>query len=305
MDVTEICEMFGLGAPAGPFSYVARGELGRVSRLATSAGVWAIKEIDLFVPTVDEADANVQLQELMLDARVVTLPRPRRTVDGHGLFGNVRVYEWLELSPVPVNDVETDELVAASLARMHVHAPRTIERPDPWYSDAMNRHEWDLRLDEGAGTWWATIIAAFVAELVDLPRPEHLPAQTCHLDVCPENVFLCNGRLAVLDWENAGPAATVQDLGSTLWDFCQGEPGRTRAFVDNYRRHGGPLERLEPSVFDTARVVQANLIDFHCRRALDPTGTSESHERAERALRALLARPITRHLVDDMVTASS
>ena len=86
----EICEVFGLGVPTEPLSYVARGELGRVSRLATTAGVWAVKEIELFVPTVDEADANVELQESMLDAGV-NLPRPRRTLDGHGLFGNVRV----------------------------------------------------------------------------------------------------------------------------------------------------------------------------------------------------------------------
>ena len=123
--------------------------------------------------------------------------------------------------------------------------------------------------------------------------------------MCPENVFLCDGRLTVIDWENAGPAATIQDLGSTLWDFCHGDIERTRAFVDHYRRNGGPIGRLEASVFDTARVVQANLIDFHCRRALDPAGTPETHQRAEQGLRAILARPLTRQLIDDMVAAPS
>ena len=52
MHVTEICEVFGLGTPKGPPSYVARGELGRVSRLATTTGSWAIKEIQLFLPTI-------------------------------------------------------------------------------------------------------------------------------------------------------------------------------------------------------------------------------------------------------------
>jgi hypothetical protein len=123
--------------------------------------------------------------------------------------------------------------------------------------------------------------------------------------VCPENVYMSDGRLAVLDWENAGPAATVQDLGSTLWDFGQGDIGRTRTFIDHYRRHGGPLGRVDESVFDTARVVHANLVDFHCRRALDPTATAEVHERAERALRPLLARPLTRRVVDDLIAGSS
>src|SRR5207253_2436310 len=70
VDVAEICAAFGLGVPTAPPSYVARGELGRVSRLATTTGVWALKELELFVPSVDAADANVDLQESMLAAGV-------------------------------------------------------------------------------------------------------------------------------------------------------------------------------------------------------------------------------------------
>ena len=75
-------------APTGALSYVARGEAGRVSQLTNEAGVRAVKEVELFVPSVDEADANVDLQESMLDAGL-SLPGPRRTLDGHGLSGNV------------------------------------------------------------------------------------------------------------------------------------------------------------------------------------------------------------------------
>jgi len=304
VDVAEICDGFALGVPTGPLSYVARGELGRVWRLATTSGVWAVKEIELFVPTVGEADANVELQEWMLNAGV-SLPRPRRTVDGHALFGNVRVYEWLDLTPIPAGDVDVDERLAASLARMHVNGPPTDRTPDPWYCEALTADDWHALVEEGAGTWWAPVVAGLVADLAGVPRPEHSPARVCHLDVCPENVFLCDGRLTVIDWENAGPAATIQDLGSTLWDFYQADIDRTRAFVDQYRRHEGPIERLEVSVFDTARVVQANLIEFHCRRSLDPAGTDETHARAQQALRACLARPLTAQLVADVVAAAS
>jgi Ser/Thr protein kinase RdoA (MazF antagonist) len=304
VDVAALCEAFGLGAPTGPPSYVARGELGRVSRLVTEDGQWAVKEIELFVPTVDEADANVELQESMLDAGV-HLPRPRRTVDGHGLFENARVYEWLDMAPVAVGDPHVEARVAESLARMHVYAPPTDLTPDPWYCEAPSQDDWDRLLEEAAGAWWAPVVAGLVRELVDVPRPVQSPANVCHLDVCPENAFLNEGHLIVIDWENAGPAATVQDLGSTLWDFCQGDAGRTRAFVDHYRRHDGPIERLDGLVFDTARVVHANLVEFHGRRALDPAGTSETHARADRALHSLLARPLTRRLVDELVGASS
>jgi Ser/Thr protein kinase RdoA (MazF antagonist) len=304
VEVEAICEAFGLGAPAGPLSYVGRGELGRVSRLVTADGSWAVKEIELFVPTVDEADANVELQESMLAAGV-HLPRPRRTVDGHGLVENVRVYEWLDMTPVKVGDPSGDECVAETLARIHLYAPPTDLTPDPWYCEAPSRNVWDGLIGAASGTWWAPVIAALVPELSDVPPPDHSPTRFCHLDVCPENVFFSDGRLIVIDWENAGPAATLQDLGSTLWDFGRGDIGRTRAFVDHYRRHDGRVETLDESVFDTARVVYANLVDFHARRARDPTFTPEAHARAERALHGLLARPLTRRLVSDLVAASS
>src|SRR5262249_17425043 len=98
--------------------------------------------------------------------------------------------------------------------------------------------------------------------------------------------------------------ATLQDLGSSLWDFGRGEVRRTRAFVDTYRRAGGPIEHFAASVFDTARVVQANLIDFHAPRTLDPATTHEGRQRADRRLRESLDQFLTRRNVDEIVGAA-
>ncbi len=149
MEIAEICEVFGLGSPTGPLAYVARGELGRVSRLTTGSGVWAVKEIELFAPTADEADANVELQESMLDAGV-NLPRPRRTVDGHALVENVRVYEWLDMTPLPVANPDAEELVAEALACIHLHASPTSRNPDPWYCDVPPRRRLGCRRRTGS-----------------------------------------------------------------------------------------------------------------------------------------------------------
>ena len=294
--------MFGLGTPTGAPSYVARGELGRVSRLRTRNGTWAVKELELFLPTPDEADMNVDLQESMLAAGV-SLPRPRRTTDGHALFGNIRVYEWLDMTAIDVTDVGADEHVAAALAGIHLHTPAASGPPDPWYCHAPSRDEWASLTASAPDAWWAPMITGLAAELTDVPLPEHLPARLCHLDVCPENVFRCAGRLVIIDWENAGPAATVQDLGSSLWDFCRGDIERTRTFVDDYQRCGGPIERLDAAVFDTARVVQANLIHFHARRTIDPAIGSDARDRAEHRLRASLERVLTRQRIDEIVGA--
>ena len=60
-------------------TWVSRG-LGFSSfpAVGRTSGVWAIKEIELFVPTVEDPDENVELQESMLYYGV-HLPRPRRT----------------------------------------------------------------------------------------------------------------------------------------------------------------------------------------------------------------------------------
>ena len=123
------------------------------------------------------------------------------------------------MTPIPVGDLDAEELVAATLARSR--ARRRAERRTLVLRGAVAGGG-DALVDEGAGTWWATVVAGLVAELAGLARPLYSPAQICHLDAYPENVFFSAGRLNVLDWENAGPAATVQDLGSTLWDFCRG-----------------------------------------------------------------------------------
>jgi hypothetical protein len=44
-DAAVVCEVFDLGRPQGPLVFAARGELGRVHRLATDRGVWAVKEL--------------------------------------------------------------------------------------------------------------------------------------------------------------------------------------------------------------------------------------------------------------------
>jgi Ser/Thr protein kinase RdoA (MazF antagonist) len=299
VDVGWVCATFGLGAPTAPPVYVARGELGRVSRLTTTTGRWAVKEIERFVPTAAEADANAALQEHML-ACGMRLPRPRRTVDGHALAGSVRVYEWLDLVPVRPGDPEAEQQAAVALARLHEHAPPTGEAPEPWYVTGPDAAEWGAVLEQASGRWWATGVAALLPELTDLAVPDHTPTALCHLDVCPENVFWHDGALTVIDWENAGPAGCRQDLGSTVWDFGQGDASRTAAFVEHYRRAGGPLDRLGVADLTMARVVQANLVAFHAHKALDPHEGGESRERAGQALRALLARPLTRALAEQL-----
>jgi len=69
---------------------------------------------------------------------------------------------------------------------MHVHAPLTDRTPDPWYCEPMTRDGWEALVVDRVGTWWADDICRLLDELTDMARPDHSPAQICHLDVCPE-----------------------------------------------------------------------------------------------------------------------
>ena len=73
-DPRAVADAFGLGRPSGTAVAAARGELGRIWRLETATGTWAVKEI--FEPgTEAAAQADVAFQEAALAAGV-PMPRP-------------------------------------------------------------------------------------------------------------------------------------------------------------------------------------------------------------------------------------
>ena len=61
---------FQLGADAVLSGPVARGEVGRVWRLVTSLGVWAVKEPFRAPPSADEVNDDAAFQDAVLAAEV-------------------------------------------------------------------------------------------------------------------------------------------------------------------------------------------------------------------------------------------
>ncbi len=79
-DAAAIADAYDLGRPLGPAVAAARGELGRIWRLETLTGTWAVKEI--FSPDTEaDAAADVAFQEAALAAGV-PMPRPIRAGRG-------------------------------------------------------------------------------------------------------------------------------------------------------------------------------------------------------------------------------
>jgi Ser/Thr protein kinase RdoA (MazF antagonist) len=313
-DGAAVADAFDLGRPIGPPTYAARGELGRIWRLETSRGIWAVKE--LFRPADDDAArADVAFQEAAIDAGV-PMPRPIIGRDGHVVervgegdaTPQVRVYTWLDLAGP--EDFAPAEDAAAILGRLHalVHPdPRPV---DPWFTTPVDPRRWEeltaRALSEGRD--WAPILAEFVPRVLGMQdivaAGVHNPTIRCHLDFNPENVLVdTSGRTVVVDWENSGPAAAEQELGAAIGDFVY-DPAATPAFLRAYEEAGGPARLHDASSFAMAFAFAGNLVASYAEQALDPATTEENRGRAVHWLGAIAASTFLPNFPDAWLEAA-
>ncbi|MEU6724393.1 aminoglycoside phosphotransferase family protein [Nonomuraea wenchangensis] len=308
--VEAVAAAYGLGEPVGTAVYAARGELGRIWRLDTRRGSWAVKE--LLVPVREEdARADVAFQVAAAEAGV-RLPRPVLTGDGSVVAGERwRVYEWVDL-------VEGAQVTAAELgavtAGLHRIGHPAAGPVAAWFAEPVGRAGWEAlsaaaASDGGAGedargTGWREALRESAGELVALDElvvPPGPPAVvTCHRDITPDNIRRAahDGGIVVLDWENCGPASPAWELAKVLADLPDG--AATPAYRA-YRDEGGPGRVTEPADFSMAIAEQGHLLEFYARRAMNPEESEENRTRAGGRLRAMLARPLTRDRVERLV----
>jgi Ser/Thr protein kinase RdoA (MazF antagonist) len=314
-DGPAIADAYGLGRPTGPPSAAARGELGRIWRLETATGTWAVKEI--FHPDSEaEAQADVGFQEAALAAGV-PMPRPIRRsagtvlteVEAPGRRATVRVYTWVDIAQ-PVRRAEATD-AAAILARLHALAIPDERPMDAWFTDAVEADRWRevLAATERAAAPWASTLARLVPELTAgeplIAAGRHEPRITCHLDFNPENVLAdTSGRPMVVDWENSGPAAAEQELASVLAEFVP-DPHETAAFVRAYEEAGGPARLRDASSFAMCLAFQSELSAWYAERAIDPTVPEEDRDRAVHWIGDIAANVFTLPRIDAWLAAAS
>jgi len=233
----------------------SRGQQGQVWRLATTDGVYAVKEL---IMRQTEADAQVEVayQEAVLATGTVAMPRPRRTVDGQVLTEiaghQVRAYEWVELLPA---DQRLDPvLVGSVLAAVHQIAFAPARPLHLWYTEPVGSDRW-RQLADAARAVRAPFADAFAAGIPALLRleevleaPRHL--QNCHRDLWADNMLpLPGGGLCVVDWENCGLEDPGQEIPMSLIDFCFGDLARVAALYAAYLEAGGPGRITGPGSF--------------------------------------------------------
>ena len=224
---------------------MARGEQGRIWRLDTDMGAFAVKELVVRQMRAD-AVADVAYQEAVLATGRVRMPRPIRAADGQVLVDvaehQVRVYEWIDVLGMDPN--LDPSLVGETLAAIHqVHyAPA---RPLlGWYTDPVRAPRWTERSGfEAAGAPFADALDAEISELLRLEALIEPPTnlQNCHRDLWADNILPTpTGEVCVIDWENCGLADPAQELPMAMIDFASGDHRRSIELYESYVAAGGP-----------------------------------------------------------------
>jgi Ser/Thr protein kinase RdoA (MazF antagonist) len=316
-DAAQAAARFGLGEPSGPAIPAARGELGRIWRLPTARGVWALKEV--FEPgpsAAADAVRDVAFQERALAAGI-PMPRPIVAPDGAALAEvgpdddrrAVRIYTWADLQGRDVTAPVAE--VAAILGRLHAIAPPDDRPVHAWFREPPDPADLEALLDRtrAAGAPWAATLAGLVPIVLEttaaVGRPAAEPPDrvTCHLDYNAENVLVdAAGRVCVVDWENSGPAEPEWELASAVAQFAR-TPDLVAPFLRAYAGAGGPARLRDRRSFALTEIVDANLVATYGRRALDGADP-EDRARAAYWIGDIAANAFTLERVDGWLEAA-
>jgi Ser/Thr protein kinase RdoA (MazF antagonist) len=240
----RVADRFDLGPDARLEGEAARGEQGRVHRLVTPRGTFAVKESFREVDG-DEAQLSAEFQARCHDGGA-SCPRPLPDVDGRFLSNvggeAIRVQTWVDIAdPDPLLDPAA---VGAELAALHRIVVQTDETPHPWGTEPVGAAEWRTLVEasHGAGAPFAEQLAALVPALLEaeLLLTPMAGVQWCHLDLWADNVRgTPEGRACVIDFDNAGPGDPSRELAMVLFEFARTERARLAALVTAYESGGG------------------------------------------------------------------
>jgi Ser/Thr protein kinase RdoA (MazF antagonist) len=240
-----IARAYGVGDPIAEMILAARGEQGRVWRLETDQGAFAIKEL-IIRQTPADASADVDYQEAVRGTGGVPMPRPIRTTDGGvvvDLAGHqLRAYQWVDLLAMDrsFNPTTVGETMAA-IHRVQYSPARPLIG---WYTEPVGPPRWKELLS-GAKAAAAPFAEALDAEIPDLLRLEALieppsNVQSCHRDLWADNILPTpSGGVCVIDWENCGLADPAQELPMAMIDFGLSDQGRVADLYQAYIDAGG------------------------------------------------------------------
>jgi Ser/Thr protein kinase RdoA (MazF antagonist) len=289
--------VFAIANSASPtIQPVARGAVGRVWRLDTGSGSYAVKEFfwgadeDLARPEAAFRDAAAEAgvrSPLNIQTRVGTyLSKLPEELGG----SQVRVYSWVRGEPVSEDEPRVAAEVGEMLGRLHALRAPTTESPDPWYEIVPTDERWDslARSASNATMPWADDLRQSLPAIAALSRLV-IPAGPadliiCHQDLQASNLLRDADGLILLDWDNVGSGSAARELASTLWTWECREGVIDRSGVTDmlaaYRAAGGHATIDSPEALGMAVATHLNFTFVQAELALDATAGEDHRERA-------------------------
>ena len=124
---------------------------------------------------------------------------------------------------------------------------------------------------------------------------EPVPLLVTHSDLVPGNVVVSvQGRVWIVDWDDAGPWNAAEEVAAAVVSWSSGvggEPNQraARALVEGYRATGRGLESHSPTVLAGSLSAVANWLELNLRRSLDQAAGRPFRRRAEAEATGALA----------------
>ena len=307
MDVSPIAvavaQHFDLGEPLAPLRAVEGGRSHLMWRLRTTAGDWAVKQLNRSREQWWSEDylIAVQIEQCALE-QALPMPRPRAPlvpalplladIEVGGTLVSFRVHEWLDVRPSTTPFPVDARWVGETLARLH-RLPVDLDPADANQYETYGAEDWCVWLDESPEDVPRAFIDSVRAYLPDVAHAKDIVDAACHeiqeqaapvfthRDVKPDNVLMTACGPVLVDWDSAGLDLAQPEALRTALAFSR-EPGgwngtRFEAVVRAYLGAGGVPIPAAPSMFGAVLRGRLGSAAFQLWRALGyrPTDTAE------------------------------
>jgi Ser/Thr protein kinase RdoA (MazF antagonist) len=307
-----IAERFGWG-PAASMVVAGHGAMGRIWRLDTTSGSYAVKEL-YWAHEPSSKEAAVAHQVSFCErarAAGISAPENLPATSGHYLISlpedcgstSVRAYEWIDGRGVTPADSGAATWAGQTLGILErLQVPPGDQPVDPWSYRVPTAEEWAAMADRclQSGQPWAGDLRRAIPALLELSQyieyPDPRMLVVTHTDFQRQNVLVePGGRFVLLDWDDAGPMTPNRSLAGALdcWHVrgAEVDADGIRETMRAYRAAGGQAQLTDLADFGSSISGYVNYVYCQAGLSLDRSGPPQLRADANERMPDLIPDP--------------